>query len=118
MKPQRGDWAVAALVLAAALCLWLIPGMNRDPAEFARIRVDGELVQTLDLRGGDADYAVAGVTIRVQDRRVCILQADCPDQVCVRTGWISRPGQGIVCVPNRVAVEIDGALGVDAVAGG
>ncbi|MBN2537457.1 NusG domain II-containing protein, partial [candidate division WOR-3 bacterium] len=35
-------------------------------------------------------------------------------KVCVRTGWISRPGQMIVCAPNRLSVEVTGDTGLDA----
>ncbi len=34
--------------------------------------------------------------------------ASCPDQVCVHTAPINQPGQTIVCLPNRVVVEITG----------
>ena len=34
--------------------------------------------------------------------------ADCPDQICVKTGSISRSGQSIVCAPNRVVVTVTG----------
>ena len=33
--------------------------------------------------------------------------ADCPDKDCVNQGWISRPGQMIVCLPNRLVIKIE-----------
>jgi hypothetical protein len=36
------------------------------------------------------------------------LRADCPDQRCVHQGWASRTGQCIVCLPNRVMIQIEG----------
>lgn len=32
--------------------------------------------------------------------------ASCPDQICVKTGKISLLNQTIICLPNRVVVEI------------
>jgi len=36
-------------------------------------------------------------------------EADCPDQVCVNTRPADREGQSIVCLPNRVVVEVRGS---------
>jgi hypothetical protein len=47
---------------------------------------------------------------------VRIADSACPNRQCVKTGWRSAPGSAIVCLPNRVAVILDGrAPGVDAV---
>ena len=40
--------------------------------------------------------------------RICFMEADCPDRVCVNTGWISRPGQVAVCLPAGVVIKITG----------
>ncbi|WP_010632128.1 NusG domain II-containing protein [Sporolactobacillus vineae] len=45
-------------------------------------------------------------TIEVNKNRIRIKKANCPDQICVRTGYISEPGQTIVCLPHRVVIEI------------
>jgi len=37
---------------------------------------------------------------------VRFLGSPCPNQACVRSGWASRPGQIIACLPNRVAVRV------------
>ncbi len=44
----------------------------------------------------------------IENGAVRMLEASCPDQVCVHTGAISKPGQTIVCLPNRVVIEISG----------
>ena len=51
-------------------------------------------------------------------RRVRVLQADCPDQLCVRQGWIEKAGDQLLCIPNRLLVEIrsKGADVIDTVA--
>lgn len=45
--------------------------------------------------------------VRVEKGRIRFLQADCPDKICVNTGWLSRPGDMAVCLPNRVVVKIE-----------
>lgn len=55
-------------------------------------------------------------TIEVKENQIRIKAADCSDQVCVLTGFISKPGETIVCLPHKVLVEIqteDGSSGDD-----
>lgn len=35
-----------------------------------------------------------------------MIEADCPDKLCVHQGYISRVGEVLVCIPNKVVVEI------------
>ena len=44
--------------------------------------------------------------VQVQDGRVRVLEADCPNQDCVETGFISSSGQQIICLPHELVVEI------------
>ncbi len=70
----------------------------------------------------DGDHAFAGkngltVTLRVEDGRVRFTHSDCPDKVCVHTGWLSRAGQTAACLPAGVLVRVEGEDTVDIVAG-
>jgi hypothetical protein len=38
---------------------------------------------------------------------VAVTEASCKNQVCVRHSSISRPGENIVCLPNRLVVRIE-----------
>jgi hypothetical protein len=49
-----------------------------------------------------------GCVVSFEPGAVRVLRSDCPEQICVRTGSISRPGQWIACVPHRVFIEIQG----------
>lgn len=46
--------------------------------------------------------------LAVSKEEVSMLAADCPDQICVRHRPISRGGEGIICLPHKLAVEIWG----------
>lgn len=49
--------------------------------------------------------------MEVEPGRIRIVSATCPDQVCVRQGWISDSTVPVVCLPNQVIVEIVGGEG-------
>ena len=120
---RPADFVLAGGV--AALALLLVLGRTWGPAarstpSQAVVSVGGNAWRTLDLRrdgvypvelsGGHLVVEVAGGAVRVRE-------ADCPDQVCVLTGWISVPGDMIVCVPHRVVIQVtgDAAGGPDAI---
>jgi len=46
--------------------------------------------------------------VEIERGKARIKEADCPNQACVKTGWISQPGQIVVCVPNKCNIIIKG----------
>jgi len=55
-------------------------------------------------------------TIAVKHNSISIKEADCPHKECVKSGWISQPGQMIVCLPLKLVISINGETntGIDA----
>lgn len=47
-------------------------------------------------------------TIEAESGKIRFSHAECPDQVCVNTGWITRPGQIAVCLPAGVIIKVEG----------
>lgn len=118
---RPGDLVITAsvLLLAAAAAL---PFLLQAPGEMVcEITQDGALVQRVTLHSDSSDVitltgAVHNV-IEIEGKTVRFSQSDCPDQVCVRTGTLTRAGQIAVCLPNQVIVRLTGAGSeVDAVA--
>lgn len=57
--------------------------------------------------------------LKIQNGQAWIVEAPCSYQICKRMGKISRTGQTLVCVPNRIFITVEGkkALDIDAVSG-
>lgn len=51
--------------------------------------------------------------IEIGDMQVRLAEADCPDQICVHQGYVSRIGETIVCLPNKLVIEVKGESGED-----
>ena len=114
-----GDFVIIGIVLllAAALTAVLAAGTQGDRL-YAEIWQDNQLVErvaltddtdrTIDLDGHNV-IVLSGKSARMES-------ADCRDQVCVRTGTLTRAGQVAVCLPNRVVLKIVGETGeIDAI---
>lgn len=122
---RRGDAAVIALILAAAISVaaaFALAAVSQSGEAAAEVRRDGELIATLPL-SEDARLVVEGEytnVVVVEDGAVYIESSDCPGGDCVRSGKISQPGRSLVCLPNRVEVRVvseTAAPDVDAVVG-
>ena len=119
---KRGDlYLLVGCLLAALVCCGLWLGLRKD---------GGAVVVEQDGRE-TARYALSeDRTVRIEGERgynllviqggeAWLSEADCPTQLCVKTGKIRYAGQSIVCLPHRLAVRIvGGASALDAVTGG
>lgn len=121
----KGDVKVIIAALFLVVIIWagiyLIPG-NADQLR-AIVRVEGEEVLTVPVDGAEMQKRAVSVeggtaVIEYGQGKVRVSQESdgiCPDDICWRTGWISRSGQTVACVPNHMTVTLVGGSGIDAV---
>jgi hypothetical protein len=121
-KVSKLDWILAVLILAASVVLFLsLSGKGSQAGASALVYSDGDLAGSYDLSHDRVVTQEAGghtIRLEISAGRIRIVDSDCPRQICAHAGWISRPNQTIVCVPNKILVEIKGVAGsggVDAV---
>lgn len=116
---KRLDRAAAVIFGCAALLCAVFVFLYRGAAEspVAEIAVDGKVVEKIPLFSAPREITVRSSggfnVVRVGDGRAAVVSADCPDKVCVRTGEISRAGEGAVCLPHKLVVRITGGEGAD-----
>lgn len=101
---------ITAILLAAGLAFLFFRPQPSESLSRAEISVDGETVMELDLSEDQVltvDGAGGGYNrIQVRDGAVSVLEASCPDKVCVHTGTVRYPGETIVCLPNRMIITV------------
>lgn len=80
----------------------------------AQIRVDGEIYKTVRLTEDKQVIKINDTnTIIIEGKNVRMSSATCPDGDCVKQGRICDEGETIVCLPNKVVVEILGSEEVE-----
>lgn len=114
-----GDFIIIGAVLLLAAALTALMAQNtaggrlyaevwQNDVLVERVALTDETDRTIDLDGHNV-IMLEGKTARVES-------ADCRDQVCVRTGTLTRAGQVAVCLPNRVVLKLVGETGeIDAI---
>ena len=103
---KRNDWILATAVLLAAGVLGAYLLLGRQTASCVMISKDNEEIGTYSLKDDRVIDVGDGNRLEIKDGAVHMLYADCPDQICVHTGWIDQEHDMIVCMPNKVVVQI------------
>ena len=108
----RGDkLLITGLIMAAVLGLIIIR-YRAGGTDAVVVKVDGRQAIRVSL-AEDRHFSVEGplgkTEIEIRDRRVRVVDSPCNRKICVHTGWIHKPYQTIICVPNRVVINLLGS---------
>ncbi|GKX28133.1 lipoprotein [Vallitalea longa] len=113
MKKNDIKIILAVLIIAGIFYIFnqiRINNMSRDQL-YVEINVDGELYQRIKL-SEEKEIRIDGTNgyniIKIHDDGVEIVESDCPDKICVKTGFITQVGKTIVCLPHKIYIEIVG----------
>lgn len=113
MKSTKFWVILIAVLLAASLLGTVLVLSGQADSMTANVYQDGQCIRTIDLSQVEEPYSFtvdgpAGTnTVLVEPGRICVSHADCPDQICVMQGWISNGLAPIVCLPNRLVIQIE-----------
>lgn len=105
---KKRDIIAAATVLAIAFLVWAVGRFTREESKELLITVAGETYGVYSLEKNQKIEINNGNICEIKDGYVSMIQADCPDQICVHTAKISEAGGSIVCLPHKVVLEITG----------
>lgn len=110
-----GDKVLIVFILISAALIFAgfqVCGFGSDKT-YAVIEVNGQPYQKISLGqdGPEFQVKVPGILgesiVEIDKDKVRMLYSPCPDKDCERQGWVSRSGQMIVCLPNRVVIKIE-----------
>ena len=119
---SSGDvFIILTIVLFCVILLvgmWAKTKLSKDDAPYVRITKDGQVLLQKPLSDfpEPVNYLVSGehgsMNIYISSEKVYVVDSSCPDKICMHQGDLCHPGDGAVCLPNRVVVEIvSGASG-------
>lgn len=116
---KKGDVWIG-IILIGLLAVFFVPrwldlGPSQTGNLYAKITVDGELYQMVELTEEAQEIRIEskhGLNIlKIFNHGAIMVEADCPDKLCMTFGFVNKVGQSIVCLPHRVLVEIVGEMG-------
>ena len=112
----KGDKVIVALVLVIAAVTYIAFAafIADGRADSVQIFVDGALYASYNLNEikGEKTVEISSKygtnTLLITSDGARMTESSCPDKTDVRCGEITKPGQVIICAPNRVLVRLSG----------
>lgn len=107
MSTKRWIWLFGAIfaILIVVICLISLCSTEKDSVGVFQ---NGVLLYEIDVSAGEQLYTVTYEgrknTIHVENGKVSVSDADCPDHICVLHGALEK-GNPIVCLPNRLVIR-------------
>lgn len=112
---KKGDCAVFAviLILIAVFGWYKWDASQSGGSRIATVSQYGKVVKTINLDTVKTaeDIKLPGkydVVIRIERGRICFIHSVTPQQIGVKTGWLSKPGDFAACVPAQAYIKISG----------
>lgn len=105
-------WLILVLLALAAGSWFLFRSDSTARDKVLVVRKDQQVLQRIELKKVTSETKLIvpvehGEMVIAYDREGSrVLSSPCPDQVCVHQGKITRSGQTIACVPEKVLVTI------------
>lgn len=108
MKDKTLILIFAFLIVISLAVIFLVP---KGGANVAKIYVDGKMYKEIFLFEIKKPYTMdigTGNVLLVEKDGVSMIQADCPDKLCIKRGKITDGAYPIICLPHKVTITLDG----------
>ena len=102
---KKADICIIFAVLFVAITLLFLGSLGKTAGKTVVISQNNICLYKVDLNK-DTVITLEGNTIEIKSQRVRVVKADCKNQICVKHKAISKSGESIVCLPNKVLIEI------------
>lgn len=107
-------WDAVVFAVIALLCAVLFwAAQHQSAGAVAVVEQNGTVICRIPLSSGQqkTTFCVPGeehVVIAAENGAAWFESSDCPDQICVRSGKLSKTGKTAACLPARVVLRIEG----------
>ena len=108
-KIKKNDLILIIVVVVIAVAAFLLHNiMGNEQSGIVTVKVDGELKGRYSLLENQEIEINGGTNILViKDGTADIIDANCPDKLCVKQKAVSKNHENIICLPNKVVVEVE-----------
>ncbi len=109
MKMKKKDWILILVILCVAAGSYFLHQVLKDTgANCVVVKVNGVIEGTYDLNQ-DQEISINGGSniLEIKNGKADMTEADCPDKLCVKQRAVSADRENIICLPNRVIVEVE-----------
>lgn len=113
---NKNDKILIVIIFCLASFMLLFLFLFQEQGEQALVYHNSVLLKTINLNK-DAIYQVEGdlgvVELEVKNNQIRVKQENSPYHLCSKQGFISGSNETIICMPNKIAIEIVGKSQLD-----
>ena len=107
---KKRDIILALMMILLGIVGYGVIRLGQKKGSQVVIYVDQKEIGRYDL-DTDIQTAKGTNTLVIENGIAYVTDADCPDQVCIRMGKISKTGENIVCLPHKLVIQVEGDVG-------
>jgi len=117
LKIRKSDIVLTFSIVFICVVLAVIPFFFSRDGSSVLIYVDGKLFAEKNISENSRTDVDGMLTVVVENGKVYIENSVCPVGVCEHTLPITKSGDSIICLPNKIMVKISGEGETDAISG-
>lgn len=106
---KKKDWMLIGIIVCVAVLVTFVHiFVGGKGASKVTVKVDGVIQGTYSL-AEDQEIKINGGTniLQIKNGRAKMVEADCPDQLCVHQKAVSMNHESIICLPNKVVAIVE-----------
>jgi hypothetical protein len=69
--------------------------------------IDGENRKEIPLENNLIKLKDDNVLLEITEKGGRFIESDCPNRICITSGWVDSCGEAAVCVPNKYALVME-----------
>lgn len=109
---RRNDWLLLGSVMTAACIMLFVYRLITTEGAYAAVVQEGVTTELYPLSENlevVIETPYGNNTLCIQDGAAFIMQADCPDKLCMKQKKISQNGESLICLPHRLVIQVQKA---------
>jgi len=112
---KKNDLILLISIIFLAFFAYIFVKVTAIKGDTVLILKDGEVFYSGSVYDDKSIDVAGNNTVRIENGCAYMTDATCPDKLCIHQGKVSDSSKKIVCLPNRVTVEVTRTSHIDKV---
>lgn len=109
MKMTLGDKVVIFVATICGLVLLFSGVYSKTQSGIcATVWFDGKKFGDFQLSKDQIIKIKNGIKLEIKNKKIRVLENTCSQKLCIHQGWASNPGATIICIPNKLVINVVG----------
>jgi hypothetical protein len=107
----KPDISLVLSVIALIIVFYFLFDLSHSVEKYVVIEIDGGKGKKVTFPENtiiNVNGKEGPLKIEISGRKVRVLDSSCQNKLCVKSGWINKNGESIICLPNRAIIKILG----------